>query len=93
VISLQDAQTFKPNPAAYAYFHRRAGTGGDETWLISGNPFDVIGAVSAGMKAAWLKRSADAIFAPRKIQPTVTVASLDELALVLRARGIMSLHV
>ena len=36
----------------YHYFMREAGDSTD-AWLISGNPFDVIGAVSAGMKSAW----------------------------------------
>src|SRR3546814_10920586 len=40
VVSLNDIRTFKPHPAAYAYFHRAAQTGGAETWLVSGNPLD-----------------------------------------------------
>ena len=46
---------------------------------MSGNPFDVIGAISAGMRAAWVKRATNAIFDPWTIEPTLTVASLDEL--------------
>ena len=80
VISLFEVRTFKPNPAAYAYFHRAAGTGGAETWLISSNPFDVIGAVAAGMKAIWVRRSAETIFDPWEFQPNVTVSNLGELA-------------
>ncbi len=80
VISLFEARTFKPNPAAYAHFHRAAQTGGAETWLISSNPFDVIGALSAGMKAIWLRRSSAAQFDPWEFQPTATVASLAEVA-------------
>ena len=81
VISLFEVRTFKPNPAAYAYFHRAAGTGGAETWLISSNPFDVIGAISAGMKSVWIQRSAETIFDPWEFQPTVTVSTLGEIAL------------
>ena len=43
------------------------------------NPFDVIGAVSAGMKSAWVKRSDTAVFDPWGVEPTVTVKSLNEL--------------
>ena len=50
----------------------------NDAWLISGNPFDVIGAVSAGMKS-WVKRSDRAVFDPWGIEPTVTVDSLNEL--------------
>lgn len=33
-----------------------------EIWLISSNPFDVIGAIQAGLKAAWVQRSPDLPF-------------------------------
>jgi len=79
VISCADLRSFKPNPAVYSHFLRRAAAAGSEAWLISGNPFDVIGAISAGMRAAWVRRSVDAVFDPWGIEPTVTVASLREL--------------
>ena len=80
VVSVDDIKTFKPSPGAYAHFLREANTRGHEAWLISSNPFDVTGAISAGMKSAWVKRSQEAIFDPWEIQPTVTVNSLIELA-------------
>ena len=80
VVSCDDLRTFKPNPAVYAYFLTRAQASASKAWLISGNPFDVIGAISAGMRGAWVRRSADSIFDPWGIEPTVTVSGLDELA-------------
>jgi 2-haloacid dehalogenase len=80
VVSCEDLKSFKPNPAVYAHFLRQAGATGAEAWLVSGNPFDVIGAISAGMHGAWVKRSPEAIFDPWGIEPTVTVARLSELA-------------
>jgi len=80
VVSCDDIRSFKPNPAVYAHFLRKSQASGSEAWLISGNPFDVIGAISAGMRGAWVRRSADAVFDPWGIEPTVTVTSLDELA-------------
>ena len=41
--------------------------------------FDVIGAISAGMKSAWVRRSPEAVFDPWGIEPTITVRSLLEL--------------
>ncbi|MDH3585629.1 MAG: haloacid dehalogenase type II, partial [Gammaproteobacteria bacterium] len=38
------------------------------------------GAISAGMRAAWVRRSEDSIFDPWGIEPTVTVTSLSDLA-------------
>jgi 2-haloacid dehalogenase len=80
VVSCDDIRSFKPNPAVYAHFLRQAQATGDEAWLISGNPFDVIGAISAGMRGAWVRRTKDAIFDPWGIEPTITVTSLAELA-------------
>ncbi len=79
VVSCDDVRSFKPNPAVYAHFLRSTDAAGSEAWLISGNPFDVIGAISAGMRAAWVQRSAETVFDPWGIEPTVTVTSLREL--------------
>lgn len=79
VVSVDELQSFKPDPAVYAHFLRRAGSTGAETWLISGNPFDVLGALSAGLRSAWIQRSPEARFDPWGIEPTLTVAGLQEL--------------
>jgi len=39
----------------------------------------VIGAVSAGMRAAWLQRTPDAVFDPWEIEPSITVDNLYDL--------------
>ena len=79
VVSVDDLKSFKPNPAVYSHFLRESGATGSDAWLISSNPFDVIGAISSGMKAAWVKRSQEAIFDPWGIDPTITVRNLYEL--------------
>lgn len=79
IVSVDDLQTFKPNPSVYTYFLRRSEASGRTVWLISSNPFDVIGAISTGMKAVWVRRSQDAIFDPWGIDPTLTVGSLCDL--------------
>ncbi|SIO31858.1 HAD-IA family hydrolase [Halodesulfovibrio marinisediminis] len=56
-------------------------------WLISSNPFDVIGAKVAGLQAAWIRRSASSVFDPWGIEPTITVENLNELYDVLRYRN------
>ena len=80
VVSVDEVRSFKPDPAVYAHFLQRAGTTGAEAWMISSNPFDVLGALNAGLRAAWVRRSPEAQFDPWGIQPTLTVASLTELA-------------
>ena len=80
VVSTDEMKSFKPNPGVYSHFLRRAGSPGSDAWLISSNPFDVIGAVSAGMRAAWIRRSPEALFDPWGIAPTITVSSLLDLS-------------
>ena len=80
VVSADDLRSFKPNPAVYSHFLRQTGALGSAAWLVSSNPFDVIGAISAGMRAAWVQRSAKTIFDPWGIEPTVKVGGLGELA-------------
>jgi 2-haloacid dehalogenase len=85
VISVHEVQSFKPDPAVYEHFLQRTGAQPDEAWLISSNPFDVIGAINVGMQAAWVKRTPDALFDPWGIKPTVTVSGLTELSTALSA--------
>jgi 2-haloacid dehalogenase len=84
IVSLQDIRTFKPDPAAYAHFKEQAG--GGEAWLVSSNPFDVIGALAAGLKAAWVRRSPAAVFDPWDYEPTAVISGLGELAGLFRGR-------
>jgi 2-haloalkanoic acid dehalogenase type II len=58
-------------------------------WLISSNPFDVIGAKVAGLQAVWIRRSASSVFDPWGVEPTITVANLTELYDVLRYRNVV----
>jgi len=84
VVSVDEMKSFKPNPGVYCHFLRRAGATGADAWLISSNPFDVIGAISCGMRAAWVQRSPEALFDPWGIEPTLTVTSLLQLTQIGR---------
>lgn len=79
VVSVDDLRTFKPDPEVYAYLARRTGRVPAETWLVSSNAWDVIGAKAAGLRAAWVKRQSDAVFDPWDVEPDVVVSRLDEL--------------
>lgn len=80
IVSVDEIKSFKPSPKVYQHFLARAGATASETWLVSSNPFDVIGALSSGLRAAWIKRTPDAVFDPWDIEPTLTVSNLVELA-------------
>lgn len=84
VVSVDEVKSFKPNPGVYAHFLRRSGAVGTGAWLISSNPFDVIGALSAGWRAAWVRRTQAALFDPWGIEPTLTVDHLGELIAKIR---------
>lgn len=79
VISVDEVKRFKPDPAVYAHLRNRLEVAPGDTWLISSNPFDVIGARHAGLHAAWVRRSLDAPFDPWAIEPDLTVPDLDSL--------------
>jgi len=64
---------FKPDPQAYLYLAKTFQKENDlsSVWLVSSNPFDVVGARSAGLNAAWIDRSekgwVDALGTPTEI--------------------------
>lgn len=79
IVSVEEVKTFKPNPEVYAHFLQRTKSSELDSWLISSNPFDIIGAISAGMRSVWVKRSADAVFDPWGIEPTEIVNNITDL--------------
>ena len=83
MVSVDDRRTFKPNPDVYEHFLKTTAASVDDAWLISSNPFDVIGAVSYGLRSAWVRRSDKSIFDPWGIDPTITITSLRELGRLL----------
>ena len=83
VVSTDDRQTFKPNPDVYEHLLKTTAALAGDAWLISSNPFDVIGALSYGLRSAWVQRSKNSIFDPWGIEPTHTITSLRELAKLL----------
>ena len=83
LVSMEDVKTFKPSPLAYSHFVNTTNSAIKNTWLVSSNAFDVIGAISAGMRAVWVQRSKNSIFDPWGIEPTIVVKDLIELDKVI----------
>ena len=79
VLSAEALATFKPDPAVYALLGKLTAGGAEPAWLVSGNPFDVIGAKAAGLRAAWLRRDPQRVFDPWEFSPDVVVGNLEEL--------------
>jgi 2-haloacid dehalogenase len=59
LVTIEEVKAYKPDPRVYQYLAEKVGKKGDmgSIWLVSGNPFDVIGARAAGMQAAWVDRA------------------------------------
>jgi len=86
VVSVEALQTFKPNPDVYNYLLTRSQSTAAETWLVSGNPFDILGAANADLKTAWIKRQQDAVFDPWGVTPIIELEGLERLPVSVRDR-------
>jgi 2-haloacid dehalogenase len=79
VLTVEPIATFKPDPAVYALLDTLTAEVAEPAWLVSGNPFDVIGAQACGLKAAWLRRDPQRVFDPWEFSPDLIVGNLEEL--------------
>jgi 2-haloacid dehalogenase len=86
IVSVDPLRTFKPDPAVYEYLVAELRTPREMVWLISSNPFDVIGAKACGLRTAWVQRDPKRVFDPWEFEPDAIVHSLAEL------KGILEIH-
>jgi 2-haloacid dehalogenase len=98
LITIEAVACYKPDPRVYQYLAEKVWkTAGGVTqeqagsvWLVSGNPFDVVGARAAGLQAAWVDRAwghhgiggwndrLGELVEGRGVGPTVVVKGVDE---------------
>jgi 2-haloacid dehalogenase len=83
IVSVHEVRSYKPDPSVYGHFMENTGALLGQTWLVSGNPFDVLGAMEVGWKAAWIRRSPAQVFDPWGVEPTAVVDDLSGLGDVL----------
>lgn len=86
IVSVDAIRTFKPDPAVYEYLVSEVKAPRETIWLISSNPFDVIGAQACGLRAAWVQRDPKRAFDPWEYPPDAVVHTLAELKRVWTAR-------
>ena len=88
IVTVEDVKRFKPAPAVYYHLAEKVGKSKTkeamgEMWLVSGNPFDVVGARSVGMQAAWIDRAGngwvDQLIQEPTGKPTVIVKDLEQV--------------
>jgi 2-haloacid dehalogenase len=81
-ISVDEVRAFKPSPVVYRHAAERLSVTAGQVRLVTGNAFDCVGAGAAGMRTAWVNRSA-APFDTIGAQPDLTVPALDRLPAAL----------
>lgn len=79
IVSVDPLRTFKPDPAVYEYLVAELRARREAIWLVSSNPFDVIGAKACGLRTAWVQRDPKRIFDPWEFEPDAIVQSLADL--------------
>ncbi|QIX00526.1 hypothetical protein AMS68_006043 [Peltaster fructicola] len=94
IIVVEQPRRYKPAPDVYHHLAKQVGKDASNTkemaemWLISGNPFDVVGARSVGMNAAWVDRAGagwqDHLLTGENGKPSVIVQKLDDIVEAIR---------
>jgi 2-haloacid dehalogenase len=93
-ITASESSAFKPSRQLYDELVNRVVVGGgpEDVWLVTANPFDVVGARAAGLNVAWVDRESKG-WVDRlgtvigKIEPTVIVKGVDEAVNEIIARA------
>ena len=81
-ISVDEVRVFKPSPVVYRHAAGRLSLPIRQIRLVTCNAFDSVGASAAGMRTAWVNRSA-APFDTIGAQPDLTVPALDRMPAAL----------
>jgi 2-haloacid dehalogenase len=80
IVSVDELKTFKPDPRVYHYLAQRLRCAVADTWLVSSNSFDVLGAKAAGLKAAWIRRDVQVPLDAWELHPDLIGRDLVEFA-------------
>ena len=82
IVTVDAIQKYKPAPEVYKYLAQCTGKTGNESamWLVTSNPFDVVGARTVGMQAAWVDRAGNGWQDKLGASPTVIVKGVDDVA-------------
>lgn len=83
LLTADDIQRYKPSRLFYQRLAEQFGKGlaNEDIWIISANPFDIVGSRNMGMRAVWVDRAGsgwkDAVIPDLK--PTLVVHSLQDV--------------
>jgi len=89
IVTVEEIKRFKPAKEVYGHLAQKVGVDKESReemgrmWLVSGNPFDVVGARAVGMQAAWVDRQGngwqDQLVQGELGRPTVICKDLEEV--------------
>ncbi|KAI9875548.1 MAG: hypothetical protein M1830_008349 [Pleopsidium flavum] len=86
MITVEEIKKYKPHPDVYLHLATKVGKDKSDLgsmWLVSGNPFDIVGSRAMGMNAAWVDRAGngwtDGLVQGNNGRPTVIVKGLGEV--------------
>ena len=82
LLSVEDAGVWKPAPGAYAYAAQQCGVEPIDLMLVAVHPWDIDGAVRAGLGTAWINRTG-ASYPDYFTPPTLEATSMLHLAQLL----------
>jgi 2-haloacid dehalogenase len=83
MLSVQQAQAWKPDARAYRYALEECGVEPAEAMLVAAHPWDTDGARRAGLTAAWINRESRT-YPSYFLAPDIQARSLADLASMLR---------
>ncbi|KAH9829338.1 haloacid dehalogenase, type II [Teratosphaeria destructans] len=88
IVVVEEVKKFKPAKETYMHLAHKVGKDPndkkqlEQIWLVSGNPFDVVGARAAGLNSIWVDREGngwqDSLVEGEKGRPTEIVKDLDK---------------
>ena len=94
IITVEEVHSYKPHPKVYFHLAEKVGKSKSEMgdiWLVSGNPFDVVGARAVGMQACWVDRAGngwtDQLVQGSLGKPTIVVKGLGEVVNAVRGQS------
>lgn len=78
VLSAEKVKKYKPGLEVYEWAARKLGAGAKDIMLVSAHSWDIVGAASAGMQTAFLKKGKQLLY-PLAPKPTLVCSSLADL--------------
>jgi 2-haloacid dehalogenase len=92
LVVVHPVKKFKPHPSVYEHLARTMGKDPEKDmgsiWLVTANPFDIVGARAMGINAAWVDRDGkgwvDQLLHSEVGRPNVIVKRLDEVVEAVR---------